>query len=397
MKNTGRLYAQIFQWFLQHSNYCDLRHLQTLALMVQGLLASQRLNLTAWEPFVESRAQQAQSYQRRWSRFLRNSRIQVLELYLPLVLHTLSLSKSERIYLAMDTTVLWNQFCMITISVVTCGRAVPLVWHVLEHESASVAFAVYHPLLERVKTELKAYGNIMLLADRGFPNHDFLDWLEHSQWHWCLRVKSDVLLHGPRRLPVEVSMLWPKAGTADCYRQVGLWDDGAHTVNLVLANLPTADEPWAVITDESPTLQTLFEYGKRFDTEQLYLDSKSGAFQLEESRLQQAEQLEKLYLVAAVAILFSTLQGMAVELEGLRRQVDPHWNRGMSYLKIGLNWLHGVIHKGRTLLENMALFLDDPASCFASKKAEQQHQERQEFSRVRTRTCYLRTGTASIP
>jgi hypothetical protein len=33
----------------------------------------------------------------------------------------------------------------------------------------------------------------------------------------------------------------------------------------------------------------------------------------------------------------------------LRQQVDPHWRRGISYLKIGLRWLQGVIHKGRTL------------------------------------------------
>ncbi len=51
---------------------------------------------------------------------------------------------------------------------------------------------------------------------------------------------------------------------------------------------------------------------------QLFLDSKSGAFELEESRLRSAGALERLYLVAAVALLFGTTQGMAVELSGLR-------------------------------------------------------------------------------
>ena len=55
------------------------------------------------------------------------------------------------------------------------------------------------------------------------------------------------------------------------------------------------------------TLMTFEDYGKRFDTEELYLDSKSGAFQVEDSRLDEAKHLERLYLVAAVAILFSTL------------------------------------------------------------------------------------------
>ena len=93
---------------------------------------------------------------------------------------------------------------------------------------------------------------------------------------------------------------------------------------------------------------------------QLFLDSKSGAFELEESRLRSADALERLYLVAAVALLFGTTQGMAVELSGLRQQVDPDWRRGLSYLKIGLRWLKGVLHKGRTLLTPVALLTCDP-------------------------------------
>ncbi len=32
----------------------------------------------------------------------------------------------------------------------------------------------------------------------------------------------------------------------------------------------------------------------------------------------------KRYLVAAVALLYGTLMGVTVEIEGLRQQVDPH-------------------------------------------------------------------------
>ena len=71
---------------------------------------------------------------------------------------------------------------------------------------------------------------------------------------------------------------------------------------------------------------------------ELFLDSKSGAFELEDSRLRSALALERLYLVAAIALLYGTTQGMAVEIAGLRQQVDPHWRRGLSYLKIGLRW-----------------------------------------------------------
>ena len=40
---------------------------------------------------------------------------------------------------------------------------------------------------------------------------------------------------------------------------------------------------------------------------------------------------------------------MTIQVNGLRQKVDPHWKRGLSYLKIGLRWLKGVLFKGRDL------------------------------------------------
>ena len=116
-------------------------------------------------------------------------------------------------------------------------------------------------------------------------------------------------------------------------------------------------EPWTVITDEVPTLQTFRQYGLRFRVEELFLDSKSGVFGLTDSRLRTrcgqvlSDKLSRLYLVVAIAILYSTVMGTTVQLSGLRTQVDVHLRRGLSYLKIGLRWLRGAIYKNRKLPE----------------------------------------------
>ena len=46
--------------------------------------------------------------------------------------------------------------------------------------------------------------------------------------------------------------------------------------------------------------------------------------------------MDRLLLVVAITVLAGSLQGYALRLAGLRRQVDPHWKRGMSVLRIGL-------------------------------------------------------------
>ncbi len=96
----------------------------------------QSINQNEWEPYVESRAKQAQSYQRRWRRFISKKRVLVESIYLSLVLAAIKLWKPQRLYLALDTTLLWNQYCLVYLSVVCAGRAVPLMWMGLEHTSA---------------------------------------------------------------------------------------------------------------------------------------------------------------------------------------------------------------------------------------------------------------------
>lgn len=87
-------------------------------------------------------------------------------------------------------------------------------------------------------------------------NHDLMEWLRSSGWHYCLRLPSDVLLHGLRRYPIAVGSVYPPLGEARLYRHVGLWQDGIHRCHLVLATVKGAKESWAVITNESPSLQT---------------------------------------------------------------------------------------------------------------------------------------------
>lgn len=61
---------------------------------------------------MQSRAKIAQSKQRRFSRWLHNSRINVHRLYSPLIQAALSGWEEEGLYLSLDTSVLWNQYCL---------------------------------------------------------------------------------------------------------------------------------------------------------------------------------------------------------------------------------------------------------------------------------------------
>ena len=75
----------------------------------EGIIQSKSCHLTDWIPFVFSRARFAQSHQRRFMRWLANDRLDVDALYGPLIQDALSNWHSERLYLAVDTSVLWDE------------------------------------------------------------------------------------------------------------------------------------------------------------------------------------------------------------------------------------------------------------------------------------------------
>jgi hypothetical protein len=80
--------------------------------------------------------------------------VEVHELYAPLIEQALREWGKPTLYLALNTSMLWNQYCLIRLSLVYQGRAVPLVWEVVEHGSRSVPHLAYAALLEAVPSLL---------------------------------------------------------------------------------------------------------------------------------------------------------------------------------------------------------------------------------------------------
>jgi hypothetical protein len=89
---------------------------------------------------------------------------------------------------------LWDTYGLIRLSVVYCGRTVPLVWGVLKHGSAQVSFTAYKELREQAAVLLPRRCKV-LLADRGFADTDLMAHLQRLGWHWRIRIKTSFWLY----------------------------------------------------------------------------------------------------------------------------------------------------------------------------------------------------------
>jgi hypothetical protein len=153
--------------------------------------------------------------------------------------------------------------------------------------------------------------------------------------------------------------------------KVWITDRDVGPVSLALAHVQTAQgfREWAIVSDEPTDLRTFDEYGLRFDLEENFLDDKSGGFQLDSSEIRNAAMLSCLGLVLIMATLYLISVGTAVIEFDPRRFVDTHWNRGLSYFKIGLCWIRFALSHHDWLLP--FFWFDhrpDPCPVFASKR-----------------------------
>jgi hypothetical protein len=96
----------------------------------------------------------------------------------------------------------------------------------------------------------------------------------------------------------------------------------------------------------------------RFDIEESIRSEKSGGYQIHLSQLATSEVLERLILILAIATLHLTSVGVGVVHAEQRRFVDPHWERRLSYLKLGWRW---QLQQYQRAWQAFAPFLLDPA------------------------------------
>lgn len=355
--DASRLYQAVLA-HIQRGLWNDVRNAHTLAWMVTGLLLSGCSAIPAWLPYIHSRATFAQSSERRVRRWLENPAIDPTSIYGPLVTRALRDWGSQTLILALDTSVLFEKFCLIRVSVLFRGRAVPLVSRVLEHPSAQVSITHLLPVLAEVKGLLDVVGiqQVRLLADRGFCDTQLMAWLEVCGWHYRIRIKSSLILAAPdgqRLCQVRDVQLSPRE--TRCIHNVTLTRKHFGPVHVALARPTDGPEQWQVVSDEPTSVETFAEYGERFRIEEGFLDEKSGLFGLEDSKVRDAPSLERLVTVLAVATLLLVSEGIEVVQRGDRRVVDPHWRRALSYLKIGLRAVHYALSRGQALFTRLTL------------------------------------------
>ena len=381
---SSRLHDALKSWLGQACPWAHMTHLTTCLAMVVALIHSGEVNLTKWTTYLPCRGCFAQSKQRRVRRWLGNSRINVHKLYKPLIEAALSTWREDCLYLSLDTSVFWEEYCLIRLAVVHRGRALPVSWRVLKHTSASVAAEGYQALLKQAAPCLPAGVKVVLLADRGFVHTATMETARALGWHYRIRLKRDCWIKRPAHDWCQLKAFHLQPGKALSFHHVRLHQQQAYgPVHVIFGCNNLNGEFWAVVSSEPTGLHTFDEYALRFDIEESFLDDQSGGWNLQKSQIRSTTALSRLWFILAVATLYVTAQGVDVVHSGCRRWVDTHWFRGNSYFRIGTEWAKAALLNGWRVIRRVCFTTHiDPEPAVSSRRQHTQKAYRLDFKLI---------------
>ena len=345
----------------------DLRNIYTFIHAIFCLIASQSVKLSAWGSWMPGTTK-AGSRIRRFARWLGNSSIEPHEWYDPIFHYAMGGWTKMPISLALDTTMLYDQFCCVQISMIYMNRAIPVAWCVLEHESSSVKYEQYSHLFERVAALLPKNVEIIFLADRGFVCKKLMCRLQDLRWTWRIRVKENQRLRTKNGF-ITLKTLPLSIGKALLFSQNMDFGKGLERISLSAGWARGSQEPWYVLSADAASTEVFMDYSRRFGIEEGFRDEKGGGCDLEDGRIRNAQKLERLLLVIATALIVAVSEGVSVTLAAKQEEVDPHKFRSLSYFQIGLRWLlRCFIHGLKMFCECLLRPMSDPIPVASTKK-----------------------------
>lgn len=284
--------------------------------------------------------------------------LDVTTCFAPLLAWVLRLWTGTQLALTLDATPLRDRFTCLTISVVYRGNAIPVAWTILPACQKQAWNPLWVRLLALIQPAIPADWTVLVLTDRGLWSSTIYRAIQAHGWHPFMRITRHRTVRPAdhARAVAPTTLVSPQQpqwrGVVHAFQRRArltatllVWMDGQHA------------EPWCILTDLPPTASTAAWYGLRAWCEQGFKCTKRGMWQWQQTRMTDPQRAERLWLALAVATLWLTSVGSAVE-DGCVDAVVPLpdlrdlWAAGrrvIRVLRLGWLWLQSQHLHGRSI------------------------------------------------
>lgn len=325
--------------------------LETLCLIVVGMVSARTVNLSHLACELPSAARVSSTY-RRLQRFFQHVRLGA-DWSAPLVVGLLELDGPWR--LALDRTQ-WRlgtrDVNILMLAVITRRARVPLIWSVLDNNGGTSDSGQRIALMRRYLAIFGAASIRLLLADREFVGHAWMDFLNENNIPFAIRMKEKLIVttEDGRRLTLGSALR--KCRGVRTFRAALGYDPLGHDALghdaargplwLNFAARRLEDGALLVVASNTPARAALAAYRKRWAIECLFGDTKTRGLNLEDTRLVTPRKLALLLALVALAVAWAAKT--AAILVGRKAPArKAHGYLAKSWFRIGFDQLRRLL------------------------------------------------------
>lgn len=336
----------------------DRRRTKGLAWLVTGLLLEQDARLSCVAVAMDSGAT-ADANERRLQRLLAGP-LDIRTCYRALLQKFFEGWTTGNVTLMIDTSSVRGRVYFVRVALAHAEHAIPLCWRSYKAKSATLPFVDYVELLEEVDSILPRRFRRTLLADRGFQHLHLIEWCEARGWRYRIRAKLGLGIWLPDDTFQKVRDFRSQVGERRLLDTVYLGSRHVGPAGLMLC-WPRygPNRTLHVLSPDPPTDVSLWEFSKLGAIERAFRNDKSACFGIERTRITDPHRLDRLLLgIAITQVLLVSLATRLIYF-GNRREVDAHYDGGLSLLQLGARAFRASVYRGRTPKLHICVVPDD--------------------------------------
>lgn len=327
------------------SGHLDLSksRLETLALLVLGLVNGRTVNLSHVASQISGTASISSSY-RRLQRFFQYVCLD-RDWSAPTVIKWLGIRPPW--ILCLDRTN-WKigrrDINILTLAVVTRRVRIPLMWTLL----SSAGCSTQDERIDLMRRYLALFGAgsiSWLFADREFSGHAWMEFLLENNITFAIRLKESAVVHLRDGHTYHLgSLLRTRRKAKQILNQPGRFEamtDRSDWPLTFIAKRLSEDEFLILATNGSATA-ALNTYRKRWQIECLFGDSKTRGLNMEDTRITDPQKLSTLLVIVTLAMTWAHVTALAAQA-GAAIKRRAHGYRHKSWFRLGFDHLRNWI------------------------------------------------------
>ena len=330
------------------------RHLETLAFMVSGIIASKSCQL----PKIASKVPgdvHPESRVKQLSRWVQNENITFGLYFLPFMQPLLErLAAVRPLVLIMDGSAVARDCVTLMVSVLYAHRAIPIGWLVIEGEKGHFPTETHLTLLREVKALVPPTATVVFLGDGEFDSPELQAELAGYEWEYACRTAKNI--------QIEVDEKWSSLADLEVtrgqrlFRKGVLFTKAAYGPVMVIAWWGARyKEPIYLVSNMTSVQRACDWYRKRMHIETFFSDQKSRGFQLDRSHLSDPQRVERMMVAACLAYLWVIYLGTVARQDDWVLVMHRRSRCDLSLFQLGLRLLDYLLNHERPIPSSFAL------------------------------------------